>query len=105
MSWVRLEGPPTLGPLESAIFDEDVITDLEEHFGDDVVCTACGKPAEVHASIVCCGDHAEWCGDCLLNIRIRVNVGIGLGRGLRCGSCTKVSYPHEFEDLINVVPL
>lgn len=47
---------PLLTPLESAIFDEDVIADLEAHFDDDLACTVddCGKAASVTVAMRCC---------------------------------------------------
>jgi len=39
---------PVLTPLETPIFDDDVIADLEEHIGDEVMCerpAGCDRPA------------------------------------------------------------
>lgn len=46
---------PLLTPLDTPIFDEDVLGHIEEHADDAPTCDACERPAAVRFVHRCCG--------------------------------------------------
>lgn len=52
---------PVLTPLDTPIFDEDVIAELEEHFDDTPTCKHCEESALVRPRMKCCGASTLWC--------------------------------------------
>lgn len=101
---------PTLTPAETAIFDDDVIEDLEEHYDDDLTCVVdgCDAPAEVAATARCC-NHTDlicerhyWAG----RRAIEAHAVICLLAHVQfvCIRCRhKFPYASTFDDMVRVV--
>lgn len=104
---------PLLTPLESAIFDEDVIADLEAHFDDDLACTVddCGKAASVTVAMRCCSTRT-WvvCDEHLEVGRRQAERALASmlfrGRRPKCVGCGhRFARGAVFEDVYRVVEL
>jgi hypothetical protein len=70
---------PMLTPLDSAIFDDDVVGEMEEHFHEDVACTiaGCGQEAAWRVTLVCCALSNVICSTHLENWASRVRAQTG----------------------------
>lgn len=97
---------PLLTPLESAIFDEDVIAEMEGNLDDTIQRERCESVATLHVTIRCCGESALWCGAHWDRWRYRLLDGLMRGAVPICGAC-KHRFPEarEASDIARVVPL
>lgn len=105
---------PTLTPMERdealrfGIHDEDVIEDLEKHWGDDLLCAACDDaPAVVLHVMLCCGNRSARCGEYSASTIADLDRCLqGHGCVSTCHRCHhRVLQPRTHADLFKVVPL
>ena len=92
---------PMLTPADTAIWDDDVIADLEKRFDDEIPCTACGKPAS-HL-LICrggCGTRSNVCPRCLALARAIAEV-----KRLSCQVCGYLAQRPGVDAMWKVVPL
>ncbi|MBN9176097.1 MAG: hypothetical protein J0I43_01825 [Microbacterium sp.] len=78
---------PLLTPLDSPIFDEDVIAGLDEHFDEVPRCEApkgCDKPATHRLVIVCPCRRWSRCG---CTVHVATSLGYLATMSPRCGLC------------------
>ncbi|ALJ20395.1 hypothetical protein [Microbacterium sp. No. 7] len=84
---------PLLTPLDSPIFDDDVISEMEEHLNDAAACETdeCVRGAEVRAVARCCGRTTLLCTEHLHLARRSVEATLALccivGRPSSCLAC------------------
>lgn len=101
---------PTLTPLETPIFDDDVIASMEEHADDEVSCDMpdCDAPAHVLALTRCCRSEDRLCERHYWAGRKAVEemaaLSSFLGCAIQCRLCGHV-FPGGavFDDLFRVV--
>lgn len=83
---------PLLTPLDTPIFDEDVITDLEGRVEDDLNCQhgGCTNAADLRAVMRCCRRYGLMCTTCRDDSEARVEFAAAFTE-ICCGHCE-----HEF---------
>lgn len=98
---------PTLTPLDTPVFDEDVIADMEKRLDTPPSCEArerCERPATVVLRHRCCGLSELVCGPCLAESR--EHVATHPTAVFWCLVCrVQFAPPVSFDDMIAVVPL
>lgn len=77
---------PLLTPLDTPIFDDDVIAEMEQHLDDVPPCIACAQTATIRATMLCCGDAAFYCTRCFVRWLLRFNTVSALAK-IYCGNC------------------
>lgn len=94
---------PILTPLDSPIFDEDVLTEMSEHVDDDVACLVhgCEAAATVRLVFRCCGASGPLCKEHLEVKRFLV----AMNPFLVCGYCGRKFLFPGFEQVFRVVTL
>lgn len=53
---------PLLSPVDTPIYDDLIIEQLNDRFEDEVSCVDCEMTAEWRLTMRCCGDSAMLCG-------------------------------------------
>jgi|GEM_PF-2318981 len=100
---------PLLTPLDTPIFDEDVIAEMEEHFDDVVPCLPddCGEPAVLLLANRCCSAGITVCARHYARCRAWWAVFVLLHRhSMTCISCGHVcTAGTPFEEAFKEVPL
>jgi hypothetical protein len=97
---------PVLTPLDSPIFDDDVVADLEANQADEVACETCSEAAEVRIVLRCCRTHVLFGPRCHAIALQSVARDIAFGLLLVCEECG-----HEFDqfcsvrDVVEEIPL
>tara|TARA_B100000378_G_C18010278_1_gene400381 strand:+ start:153 stop:458 length:306 start_codon:yes stop_codon:yes gene_type:complete len=83
---------PLLTPLDTPIFDEDVITDIEGRVEDDLNCQhpGCTNAADVRVVMRCCRRYGLVCSTCRDDTEARVEMASAFTE-VCCGDCG-----HEF---------
>lgn len=77
---------PTLTPLETPIFDDDIISEMEETFSRVCRMPECDRPSVVRIIIRCCGAHASYCAECAAVLRRNRAVMLAVAT-TRCATC------------------
>jgi hypothetical protein len=98
----------TLTPLDSPIFDDDVLAEMEGHVDEVIPCGGCGDRAAWRVEMRCCHADGFVCSKC--RARMRGNALLQeILRGSRANKC--VHCDHEFpiglrfKDVVLEVPL
>lgn len=95
-----------LTPLDSPIFDDEVIADLEAHQQDETSCDTCSEAADVRIVLRCCRTFVLFGPRCHAIALESVARDIAVGLLLTCEECG-----HEFDqfcsvrDVIEEIPL
>jgi hypothetical protein len=92
---------PLLTPLDSPVFDDDVIAGMEERFDDPVTCRGCERSAVAVARMRCCGTSGPICGEHLDRSRRM----LGRHPAIQCGFCKADISGRTFEQVVDLVPL
>jgi hypothetical protein len=99
---------PVLTPTESAIFDEDVLTEIEERLDEPIDCVVddCGREAAWRVSLRCCGDSAFFCHGHYFLTRARMELQLMGAATAHCVTCGHVFVrPLSYDLIARVVPL
>lgn len=99
---------PVLTPADSAIFDEDVITEMEEHLDEPIACgiETCEKEAAWRVSLRCCGDSTFMCTPHYFVTRSRLEWQLIWAGTAQCAACGAVfARPLSYDLIVRVVPL
>lgn len=97
---------PLLTPVESPIFDDLVIAELEEHFDEDVPCHVSSEhAAEVSVQCRGCGSGVAVCDEHAERIRHDVDEAIAASAlgFVVCQRCKAMGF--SFDEIAAVVPL
>ncbi|MDQ1206183.1 hypothetical protein QE377_002542 [Microbacterium sp. SORGH_AS 862] len=92
---------PTLTPLETPIFDDDVIAEMEQHVDEVLACCRCVAEATSICITTCCKAQFPICPPHLAGAR----AGFVRPRVLRCATCREVHLFVSFDDTYRVVDL
>lgn len=98
---------PLLTPLDTPIFDEDVIAEIEEHLDDVVPCVGptCEAPAWWQVIMVCCGAAFPMCDEHRARHRTRATFILAIHAGTFCKVCKVSLSGFSYDDAFRVVPL
>lgn len=98
---------PPLTPLKSAIFDEDVIRDMEQHRDDIVCCSRCSNGAQFLVVTRCCAQRTMFCPGHESEYRSRCEEAIRRHPfGVHCRSCRHRFGPLlHYTDYVKVIPV
>lgn len=78
---------PLLTPLETPIFDEDVIKEMEGNLDEVIPCGICDAQAFIRVSMRCCGDPAMWCRPHWAIWRTNLLMNLAVAAWSRCTTC------------------
>lgn len=98
---------PLLTPLESAIFDEDVIAEMEKHIDDAVPCIApnCTHPAWWRLTLSCCGSSFPMCDAHVKRHKARASEVLATYAGTFCRVCRSSLSGKSYDEAFTVVLL
>lgn len=92
---------PTLTPLDTPIFDDDIITEVEKRIDEPVTCRGCDRVAVAIARLKCCGTSGlicEW------HIE-RARLSIADCPDVECAYCAADISRRTFDEIVALVPL
>jgi hypothetical protein len=92
---------PLLTPLDSPIFDEDVITEMEDHSDEEVMCMRADAAAIAQLLTTCCSAGYLVCEGHLQKSRETIQRSMSV----RCKTCRHECLWPTFDDVYRVVPL
>ena len=92
---------PLLSPVDTPIYDDMIVEDMQERFDDEVMCKMGDMPASSRLVMRCCGNSAVLCDEHVARERLAVALMI---RG-RCKHCRRYFPAPVFDDVYRVVPL
>lgn len=96
---------PVLTPLETPIWDDDIVEEMDARV--PLVCAMpdCGGEAVVLLAIRCCGADAYYCEPCFAQVRRDRSILLSIAR-TRCNSCGhRWAKGLEFGDVYQEMPV
>lgn len=77
---------PALTPLETPIFDDEIISYLEEILSSVCRMPNCDRRPAVRIAIRCCGANASYCAECAAGLRQTRAIMLAKA-ATRCATC------------------
>lgn len=96
---------PMLTPVETPIFDDLVVEELEKHWDDTVQCEACETAASSRVSHRCCNFGIRVCDHHLHIVEKNAAERCAAHPHLKCVRCGREFIHPTPDDLFNVSPL
>ncbi|WP_336642310.1 hypothetical protein [Microbacterium sp. MMO-56] len=96
---------PVLTPLDSPIFDDDVIAEIESRLEEVPPCVVCAATAELRIEMRCCNEDALLCKPCFQRWCAQVAVA-SVRFNLTCAHCGADLWRYcDLANLVRVVRL
>ena len=96
---------PMLTPVETPIFDDQLVEELEKHWEDELQCEACETVASSRVSHRCCNFGIRVCDHHLHIVEKNVAERCAANARLKCVKCGREFTNPAPDDLFKVVPL